>query len=108
VVSFAIPAQAKGGSHEIVLPEAGGFVELELDLLDLAPQYNWEIKSAGTDRALMRGQAQPPANTLVLKLLVPADKLHPGRYEAALSVPPDRKMVYPFDVVAGPGRKGAP
>jgi len=108
VVSFAVPAQAKGVVPEIVLPTAGGFVEFELDLLDLAPQYHWEIKSAGADRAVMSGQARPPANSVMLKLLVPAGKLQPGRYEAAISFPPDHKTVYPFDVVAEPDRKRAP
>ena len=108
VVAFAIPAQAKGGSHEIRLPESGGFVELELDLMDLAPQYQWEIRSAGGDRTLMSGQARQSPDTLILKLILPADKLRPGRYEAAVAVPPDHKTVYPFEVVAGPGRKGTP
>jgi hypothetical protein len=108
VVSFAIPAQAKGGTHEIVLSETGGFVELELDLLDVAPQYHWEIRSTGADRALMSGQARPPANALVLKLLLPADRLRPGRYEAAITVPPDHKTVYPFEIVATPVRKSTP
>jgi hypothetical protein len=107
VVAFAIPAQAKGSSPEVMLPATGEFVELELDLLDLAPQYQWEIRPAGANRALMSGQAPPQANTFVLKILVPADKLHPGRYEAALSFPPGRRTVYRFDVVAGPARSGA-
>jgi|SRR5580658_2097831 hypothetical protein len=108
VVAFAIHAQAKGSTQEILLPVADAFVELEFDLPDVAPQYNWEIKSAGADRALMSGQARPPANTVVLKLLVPANRLHPGRYEAAISFPPGHVTMYPFDVSAGPERKGAP
>jgi hypothetical protein len=108
VASFRILAQAKGSTQEILLPAADGFVELEFDLLDVAAQYHWEIKSAGADRVLMSGQARPPANTVVLKLLVPANKLHPGRYEAAISFPPDHLTMYPFDVIAEPERKGAP
>jgi hypothetical protein len=108
VASFSIPPQAKGSTQEIALPATGGFIELEFDLLDVAPQYHWEIKSAGTDRALMSGQAQPPANTVALKLLVPAGRLHPGRYEAVISCPPDHSTVYPFDVAAGPQRQAAP
>jgi hypothetical protein len=107
VVAFTIPPQAKGSTKEVLLPP-DGFVELELDLVDVAPQYNWEIRSAGADRTLMSGNTRPLPDTVVVRLLVPADKLRPGRYEAALSVPPDRKTVYPFDVVADPGRKGAP
>jgi hypothetical protein len=108
VAAFNLQPQAKGSTQQILLPAAGGFVELELDLMDTAPQYHWEIKSAGADRALMSGQAQPPANSVVLKLLVPAGRLHPGRYEAAISCPPDHTTVYPFDVAAEPKRKDAP
>ena len=109
VVAFAIPAQSKGSTQEITLPAGGGFVELDFDLLDLATQYYWEIRSAGEPRALMSGQARPAANTLVFKLLVPSNKLHPGRYEADIAGPPGpHKTVYPFSVVDEPERKGAP
>jgi len=90
------------------LPAAGGLVELEFDLLETAPQYHYEIRSAGADRALLSGQAPALANAVVLKLLVPANRLRPGRYEAAISFPPGHKTTYPFDVVNGPARETAP
>jgi len=108
LVSFDIAPQAKGEAEKITLPETGGFVELELDLLQPAPLYHWEIKSAGAARALTGGEVRPPANTLVLKLLVSADKLHPGRYEAAIAVPSGQRTVYPFEVIAAPSRKSTP
>src|SRR5580700_7248945 len=89
LAAFTIPAQAKGSTQKIVLPAGGGFVELDFDLLDAAAQYHWEIRSAGAGRALMSGPAQLPADAVVLKLLVPANLLQPGRYVAAISFPPD-------------------
>jgi hypothetical protein len=99
--SFNVPAQAKGELYRIALPAAGQFVELDFDLLETAPQYDWEIRLAGSDRALMKGQARPPANAVVLKLLVPVNQLRPNRYEAAISFPSGHKTVYPFEVVQG-------
>jgi hypothetical protein len=106
-VAFHIHAQAKGSAPELLLP-AAGFVELKIDVPELAPLYAWEIRSAGTGRALMNGQARPPADSVVFRILVPADKLHPGRYEADVIVPPDHHTAYPFNVIAEPERKGAP
>jgi hypothetical protein len=107
VVAFHIHAQAKGSAPELLLP-AAGFVELKIDVPELAPLYDWEIRSAGTGRALMNGQARPPADSVVFRILVPADKLHPGRYEADVIVPPDHHTAYPFNVIAEPERRGAP
>jgi hypothetical protein len=99
VVSFSVPPQAKGEPYRIALPAAGQFVELDFDLLDTAPQYDWEIRTAGSNRALMTGRAKPSANSVTLKLLVPTAKLRPNRYEAAISFPPAHKTVYPFEVI---------
>jgi len=109
VAAFTISAQSKGSTQEVILPVGGGFVELDFDLLNLATQYYWEIRPAGAPRSLMSGQARPAANTLVLKLLVPSNKLHSGRYEADIAVPPSpHNTVYPFSVVDEQERKGAP
>ena len=108
VVAYDIQPQAKGSTQKIVLPAAGEFVELKFDLIVVAPQYNWEIKPAGADRAVMSGEARPPAGAVLLQLVVPSSRLHPGRWEATLFVPPGNKTVYPFEVIEEPGRNGAP
>lgn len=98
VVSFAIPPQARGITHEIQLPRDGQFVELELDLLEQAPQYRWSIRSAGAGALVMSGEASRPENASALRLLLPVHKLHPGRYEALLTPHSGQETVYPFEV----------
>ncbi|MGA2133925.1 MAG: zf-HC2 domain-containing protein [Bryobacteraceae bacterium] len=108
VVAFAIEPQAKGEPARIVLPAAGEFVELDFDIMDPASQYHWEIQPLGADGARLHGEAQAQAKALVLKLLIPTATLHPGRYKATITCPPDHRDEYPFEVTGGSGPKGNP
>jgi len=98
VVAFAVHAQAKGAPTKIVLPAAGGSVELDLDLMDMAPQYEFEIRSVGYSRALMKREMPRPTKSPVLKVVFPADGLRPGAYEAIIRAAPGHEAIYPFDV----------
>lgn len=107
VVAFAVRAQAKGAPTKIVLPAAGGSVELDLDLMDEAPQYEFEIRSVGYSRALMKREMPRPTKSPVLKVVFPADGLRPGAYEAIIRAAPGHEAIYPFDVdVEGQGQAG--
>lgn len=99
IVAFAVPPQAKGSSYQIRLPKTGAFVELDLDLVKLAPQFHWKIGPDGAAGTVMQGDAHPPAGSAVLKLLLPVDKLRPGRYTAVLSAPPAEETLYPFEIL---------
>ena len=98
VVSFAIPPLAKGSARQIHLPPTGAFVELDLDLLEPAPQYHWEIRPAGAARALTGGQVRQPADMEALKLLLPVHRLKPGRYDVVIAGQTGRNIVYPFEL----------
>jgi Putative zinc-finger len=101
VLAFNVPPQTKGDARQIRLPRTGQFVELDLDVFAPQPQYHWEIRPASDTRAVMAGKAQVPGEDSVLRLLLPARTLRPGRYEAVLAGPAGRPEVYPFEVVAG-------
>jgi Putative zinc-finger len=105
IVSFAVAPQAKGAAYAIRLPREGQFVELRLDLVDAAPLYHWEIRSGGTTKALMSGQARVPANAVALSLLLPTHKLHPGRYEVVVATPAGGETFYPIEIAGEPGAK---
>lgn len=97
LLSFAIPPQAKGGVRQIRLPRTGAFVELELDLVETAPKYHWELRPAGSARASAGGQVRQPADVETLKLLLPV-QLKPGRYDVVIAGQPGRHIVYPFEI----------
>jgi hypothetical protein len=98
VVSFAIPPQAKGSAHQIHLPRIGEFVELDLDLVEPAPLYHWEIRPAGAARVLSSGQMRPSADMDTLKLLLPVHRLQPGGYDVVIAGQPGHNIVYPFEI----------
>jgi anti-sigma factor RsiW len=96
VVAYAVSPQAKGSDGTIRIPAGAGSVELGLDVLETAPQYQWEIRAAGADRALIGGQ-QKASSDSTLKLVLPAGWLRPGRFEARVG-PLGRQTIYPFEV----------
>jgi hypothetical protein len=106
--TFPIRAQAKGAATPIVMPAAGGFIELDLDLLELAPRYQFEIRSAAAGHKIMNGEMAKPANSPVLRVCVPSEELRPGQYEAILTAATGRKNFYPFEVVTETSRSATP
>jgi len=96
IMSFAIHPQVKGEVSTIQPPEAGNFVELEPELLEISPSYQWELRPAGAAQGVASGEARLSANDSV-KFLVPV-KLRASRYELVLRGQTGREVIYPFEI----------
>jgi len=103
VMAFSIHPQTKGAvpSESLRLPASGEFIELELDLLDVSPHYDWALERIGPNsesRAMLRGNAQPPSGEAVLKLLMPIRSLQTGQYRLILRSETGQQFTYPFEI----------
>jgi hypothetical protein len=86
----------KGEFPSIQAPMTSQFVELEPELLEISPEYRWELKTAGPGQAIAKGEARLSAGDS-LKFLVPV-KLRASRYELVLYGQSGREVVYPFEI----------